>query len=68
MSFRVDDPWQLHSDSGPLIDAEAHDQIAEYVATARKEGRVLHQTSSPEDGHFLSPTLIRVAVDRGYGA
>ncbi|MBJ3763958.1 bifunctional proline dehydrogenase/L-glutamate gamma-semialdehyde dehydrogenase PutA [Maribius pontilimi] len=59
-AFVVDDPWQLHSDSGPLIDAQAHGQISDYVAKARKEGRVLHQTASPDQGHFLSPTLIRV--------
>ncbi len=59
-AFCVDDPWMLHSDSGPLIDDEAHGPIAEYVARARDEGRLLHQTTAPDRGSFLAPALIRV--------
>ncbi len=59
-AFRLDDPWQIHADSGPLIDAAAHARIADYVSAARKEGRLIHQTASPDEGHFLSPCLIRV--------
>ncbi|SHI47925.1 L-proline dehydrogenase /delta-1-pyrroline-5-carboxylate dehydrogenase [Palleronia salina] len=58
--FRLDDPWQIKADSGPLIDQAAYDQISDYVEKARKEGRLIHQTASPDKGHFLSPTLIRV--------
>ncbi|WOI57596.1 bifunctional proline dehydrogenase/L-glutamate gamma-semialdehyde dehydrogenase PutA [Palleronia sp. LCG004] len=60
-AFRLDDPWKLHADSGPLIDAAAHDQIADYVSRARKDGRLIHQIASPDEGHFLSPCLIRVS-------
>ena len=59
-AFRPADPWQIHSDSGPLIDGEAHAQIADYVETARTEGRLVHQIEAPETGHFLAPALIRV--------
>ncbi len=60
-AFVVDDPWLLHSDSGPLIDDEAHSGIAEYVEAARKEGRVLHQAGAPDRGSFIQPTLLRVS-------
>ena len=33
------DPWDLATDVGPVIDAEAQAGIAEYVAKARAEGR-----------------------------
>ncbi len=60
-AFHVDDPWLLHSDSGPLIDAEAHEPIAAYVDKAREEGRLLHRSSAPDRGAFLAPALIRVS-------
>ncbi len=59
-AFRVGDPWFLDADSGPLIDAAAHEQIAGYVEGKRAEGKLLHQITAPEGGHFLAPTLIAV--------
>lgn len=54
------DPWRLDTDVGPLIDAEAQGAIAAYVAKARAEGRVLKELQTPEGGHFLPPTVLRV--------
>ncbi len=54
------DPWHLPTDVGPLIDATAQAQIADYVAAARTEGRLLWQAPVPETGHFLSPVALRV--------
>ncbi|PZX15970.1 L-proline dehydrogenase /delta-1-pyrroline-5-carboxylate dehydrogenase [Palleronia aestuarii] len=59
--FRLEDPWHLASDSGPLIDGAAHEQIASYVTKAREAGRVIHEAQAPGTGHFLAPTLIRVS-------
>ncbi|WP_414897589.1 bifunctional proline dehydrogenase/L-glutamate gamma-semialdehyde dehydrogenase PutA [Rhodovulum sp. YEN HP10] len=53
-------PWELSSDLGPLIDAEAHAAIATYVAAARAEGRVIWEGSAPPEGHFQAPVAIRV--------
>ncbi|SUZ31905.1 Bifunctional protein PutA [Roseibaca ekhonensis] len=58
--LRLDDPWHLASDVGPVIDADAHSQIADYVAAARAEGRVLHELNAPEQGHFVAPVALRV--------
>lgn len=56
----VGDPWFLHNDVGPVIDAEARDSIAAYVAQAVHEGRVLHQLNAPQEGTYIAPVLIEV--------
>ncbi len=56
--LRVGDPWDIRTDVGPVIDAEARDEIAAYV-DARRE-RVLHQVAAPTSGFFVAPTLIEV--------
>ena len=59
-ALRLGDPWQLSTDVGPVIDAEAQEDIAAYIAAARVEGRVLHALDAPKGGTFIPPTLIRV--------
>ncbi|MDH5531621.1 MAG: bifunctional proline dehydrogenase/L-glutamate gamma-semialdehyde dehydrogenase PutA, partial [Paracoccaceae bacterium] len=54
------DPWHLATDVGPVIDAEAETGIRKHIETARKEGRLLRQLSTPKTGHFIAPTVIRV--------
>ncbi|MCU0906749.1 MAG: bifunctional proline dehydrogenase/L-glutamate gamma-semialdehyde dehydrogenase PutA [Rhodobacteraceae bacterium] len=54
------DPWDLSTDTGPLIDADARATVAAHVAAARAEGRVLHQCAAPDRGHAFPPTVIRV--------
>ena len=63
--LRLGDPWDLTCDVGPVIDADAQEQITAYVTHARQEGRVLHETSAPKDGRFVAPVVIRVS---GVGA
>ncbi len=53
------DPWDLAVDVGPVIDVEAQSGIRDYVAAARREGRVLKEMAAP-DGVFVGPTVIRV--------
>ena len=53
-------PWELTTDVGPVIDQTAFDGIAAHVATARAEGRVLHQVRGSGDGHFIAPTVIQI--------
>jgi len=54
------DPWQLATDIGPVIDAEAQASIAAYIAEARAEGRVLKELAAPP-GTFIAPTVLRVS-------
>ncbi|MEM1300178.1 MAG: bifunctional proline dehydrogenase/L-glutamate gamma-semialdehyde dehydrogenase PutA, partial [Pseudomonadota bacterium] len=59
-ALRMGDPWALSTDVGPLIDADAHAEIAEYCAKMEGEGRLLHKLAEPEGGHFLAPHVFRV--------
>ncbi len=54
------DPWDLATDIGPVIDAAAHAEIADYIAKARVQGRLLRQLPTPPEGHFIGPAVIRV--------
>ncbi len=54
------DPWQLSCDLGPVIDAPARAAIMDHIAKAQAEGRVLRSYPTPDHGHFVAPTLIRV--------
>ncbi|THH37366.1 bifunctional proline dehydrogenase/L-glutamate gamma-semialdehyde dehydrogenase PutA [Aliishimia ponticola] len=58
--LRQGDPWQIGTDVGPVIDAEAQQAIAVYIDTARRGGRILHEGKTPDAGHFIAPTLLSV--------
>jgi len=55
------DPWHLSTDCGPVIDDLAHQGIADHIATARQQGRVLKELTPPETGIFIAPTLIEIS-------
>ncbi|MBV7407991.1 bifunctional proline dehydrogenase/L-glutamate gamma-semialdehyde dehydrogenase PutA [Maritimibacter sp. DP1N21-5] len=52
-------PWELATDVGPVIDAEAWDGIADYVAA--HEDQVIHRADAPGQGHFIGPVMLRVS-------
>ena len=54
-------PWDLSTDLGPVIDADAAAGIAAYVDAARAEGRVIAEIDVPRTGHFVAPTLLSVS-------
>ncbi|SHJ38666.1 L-proline dehydrogenase /delta-1-pyrroline-5-carboxylate dehydrogenase [Shimia gijangensis] len=58
--LHVGDPWELRTDSGPVIDITAQSGIANHIAQAQSEGRVMFQMDVPQTGTFIAPTLIRV--------
>ena len=60
-ALRIGRPWHIATDVGPVIDAEAKAGIAEYLAIAEDEGRVIKTTTTPDTGHFIAPTLIKVS-------
>ncbi|MFK7869467.1 MAG: bifunctional proline dehydrogenase/L-glutamate gamma-semialdehyde dehydrogenase PutA [Roseobacter sp.] len=59
-TLRLGKPWQLSTDVGPVIDADARDGIAAHVDAARRAGRVLAELEAPETGTFVAPTLIQL--------
>ncbi|MGH1465104.1 MAG: bifunctional proline dehydrogenase/L-glutamate gamma-semialdehyde dehydrogenase PutA [Cognatishimia sp.] len=54
------DPLNFDTDSGPVIDAAAQQDIADHIAQAQAEGRVIFQLTTPQTGHFVAPTMIKV--------
>ncbi|SEO74672.1 L-proline dehydrogenase /delta-1-pyrroline-5-carboxylate dehydrogenase [Salinihabitans flavidus] len=58
--LRLGDPWHVSTDAGPVIDSAAQSEIAAHIAQAQADGRVIYQTSTPQTGSFIAPTLIRV--------
>ncbi|MEF3047002.1 bifunctional proline dehydrogenase/L-glutamate gamma-semialdehyde dehydrogenase PutA [Pseudotabrizicola sp. L79] len=58
--LELGDPWELATDLGPVIDAEAQQGIRAYVDAARAEGRVLKELAAPVQGTFIGPTVVRV--------
>ena len=59
-ALNVGTPWHLSTDCGPVIDEVARKGIADHIQTARGEGRLMHELSTPNAGIFIAPTLIRV--------
>jgi RHH-type proline utilization regulon transcriptional repressor/proline dehydrogenase/delta 1-pyrroline-5-carboxylate dehydrogenase len=59
-ALRLGNPWDLSTDVGPVIDAEAQAGIEAHVAQARAEGRVIHELPRPAGGTFTAPAMIRV--------
>ncbi|MEW2917546.1 bifunctional proline dehydrogenase/L-glutamate gamma-semialdehyde dehydrogenase PutA [Ruegeria sp. ANG10] len=57
----VGDPWLLSTDCGPVIDQDALHGIADHIAQARAEGRVVKELATPPDGTFIAPTLIEIS-------
>jgi len=58
--LRLDNPWLLSTDSGPLIDQEALNIIKTHVDKARSENRVLKQIPCPNNDTFFGATVIQV--------
>ncbi|MEM7074254.1 MAG: bifunctional proline dehydrogenase/L-glutamate gamma-semialdehyde dehydrogenase PutA, partial [Pseudomonadota bacterium] len=59
-ALRSGQPWDLSTDVGPVIDADARDGIVAHIDAARSTSRLMHETSKPNTGFFVAPTLISV--------
>jgi len=61
--LRLGNPDQLHTDVGPVIDAEAQQNIADYIEEMRSKGFKVEQLAIPKTtkvGTFIPPTVIEV--------
>ena len=54
------DPWEITTDTGPVIDETARSEIAAYVYAARSNGRVLHELKHFERGNYIAPVVLSV--------
>jgi len=59
-ALNVGDPWQLSTDVGPVIDAEAQKSIKAYCADMEKAGKLIAKLDAPKDGRFVAPHVFRV--------
>jgi RHH-type proline utilization regulon transcriptional repressor/proline dehydrogenase/delta 1-pyrroline-5-carboxylate dehydrogenase len=59
-ALRMDLPWNLYTDVGPVIDEDARASIAAHIQTARAEDRLMHEIKTPNSGCYIAPTMIRV--------
>jgi len=56
--LKLCEPWDTATDVGPVIDETARARFSEYIANSD----IIHQSCDlPNTGHFIRPTLIRVA-------
>jgi RHH-type proline utilization regulon transcriptional repressor/proline dehydrogenase/delta 1-pyrroline-5-carboxylate dehydrogenase len=66
--LRVGDPWDLATDVGPLIDADAVDRVRAHVAQLERDGRVRARAPLADrvaaHGHYVAPVVAEIpAVD-----
>ncbi|MEO0766427.1 MAG: bifunctional proline dehydrogenase/L-glutamate gamma-semialdehyde dehydrogenase PutA, partial [Pseudomonadota bacterium] len=59
-ALTVGNPWRLATDVGPVIDEAARAIIEDHVATAAREGRLVHRLKTPVSGTFVAPALLKV--------
>ncbi|WP_420064506.1 trifunctional transcriptional regulator/proline dehydrogenase/L-glutamate gamma-semialdehyde dehydrogenase [Pectobacterium colocasium] len=63
---RMGNPERLSTDIGPLIDAEAKENVERHIQTMRAKGHTVFQAAHPQDeetwrhGAFVKPTLIEL--------
>ena len=60
----VDRPDRLATDIGPVIDADARQQLSEHIDRMRKQARILAQVAVDPtrlaQGHFVAPTVVEL--------
>ena len=61
--LRIGDPWDLATDVGPVIDAEAQRRLADHARRMEQEGRLVYRCALPEDtrhGTFVAPQVFEI--------
>ncbi|MBM96664.1 MAG: bifunctional proline dehydrogenase/L-glutamate gamma-semialdehyde dehydrogenase [Oceanospirillaceae bacterium] len=63
--LQLANPWDLHTDVGPVIDQAARKKIQDYCESFRKRGQVLKALDTPAGdlakGLYVAPTVIKVS-------
>jgi len=58
--LRPGDPWELTTDTGPVIDDKAAGHFTAYIEKARSEGRLLKQLPATTCKNYIAPTVLKV--------
>ncbi len=59
-SLVIGDPWELATDVGPVIDAEAQQGIQDYCTAAEGRGQLVKSLDIPPGTLHVAPTVLRV--------
>ena len=59
--LNVANPWQIETDVGPVIDADARASIQAHIDAAHSDGRLIFQSDAPRKGTFVAPALVSVS-------
>jgi RHH-type proline utilization regulon transcriptional repressor/proline dehydrogenase/delta 1-pyrroline-5-carboxylate dehydrogenase len=57
----IGNPWELHTDIGPVIDLAAKAKIESHVASYAAQGKLLKQLDVPVAGSFTAPAILQVS-------
>ncbi len=60
-TLNIGNPWQMSTDIGPLIDADALKKILSYINSKEQQGKLLKKISVTNGGHYCPPTIVRVS-------
>jgi len=52
------DPWEISTDTGPVIEAKAAAHFTAYIEAARKEGQLLKQLPTFDCANYVPPTVL----------
>jgi RHH-type proline utilization regulon transcriptional repressor/proline dehydrogenase/delta 1-pyrroline-5-carboxylate dehydrogenase len=58
-SLKIGPPEDPRNAIGPVIDAEAHKRIAEYIQIGKREAKCVLEMAAPQGGFFIGPTIFR---------
>ena len=58
-SLKIGPPEDPGNAIGPVIDAEAHQRIAEYVQIGKREAKCVLEMAVPRGGFFIGPAIFR---------
>jgi RHH-type transcriptional regulator, proline utilization regulon repressor / proline dehydrogenase / delta 1-pyrroline-5-carboxylate dehydrogenase len=56
----VGNPMDLATDLGPLIDAEAKQNLIAHIERMKREGKLLYAGEAPAAGHFVAPHIFEI--------
>ena len=59
-TLTIGDPWYTSTDIGPVIDKEAKNRLANYLAERESKGQLIKKLAAPEHGIFCAPAIVEV--------